>query len=182
MLPAVGLNEDGPGTAMLIREVENGYVIDVEMPGEPQKIPSAEEDDRVPKLLEVETTRFAKFVAMTDRQLLDCVKDLLSQFNARKPRMSGRILGNMQMHQVDRHVMVVTRLLGGYLLATAQPIKVKLGDLPRGRRRYAVLETAKESRMDSSMEVSETESIEQIVTSSDDVLDHVSSFFGFAEE
>lgn len=100
-------------TTLLIREVENGYVFDVDLEGD---LVAHGSPERYP--------RFVKLVARSGLELENVVADLLGQFEKRKPHRSDRILGSMQLHQVERRVMVISRVDGGYLVDTVEPVKV----------------------------------------------------------
>jgi len=101
-------------TTMVIREVENGWVIDVDLEGEMR----SDQPTYMP--------RFAKFVTTTGDQLLSQVSGLLTRFDTRKPCLSQRILGNLRPQDADKRVMTITQLKGGYVVEMAEPVLVKL--------------------------------------------------------
>lgn len=148
-------------TELMIREVENGWVIDVDVPGDP--VPGGDVDMLMP--------RFAKFVSRTGVELLRQVEGLLESFNVRRPHASNRIVGNLHMHVIDKRVAVVQKLDGGYVITTLRPVKVKRIPLK-----------CVDPNLQGPEEVTETESVEKIVVSNKNVLGMIGRFFDVVKE
>lgn len=149
-----------PSTSMVIREVENGYVIDCELKGED----------------EARTVRFAKYIAPTHADLESRVRVILEAFDGRKPGASNRIMGNLQSQQVDRKLMAVHQVKGGYLIVTANPVKMKVDDAVRHASTFHMECVAGGPTMPE--EVIETVWEEEIRYDKQDVVDKLAEFFG----
>lgn len=150
-----------PSTTMLIREVENGYLIDVELKGED----------------EVRSVRFAKYIAPTHADLESRVRVILEAFEGRKPDANARIMANLQGgQQVDRKLMIVHQLKGGFMVVTAKPVRMKVDEAVRKARGFHMECTTEGPALPE--EVVETVWGEEIRFDKVDIMDALLEFFG----
>lgn len=156
-------------TTLLIREVENGYLIDVDVEGGPVGIGSPEQGPR-----------FVKFVVHTMLELEVILAGLLEQLEKREPHPSDRIRGNLQMRQINQRVMIISRLDGGYIVETAEPIQVKINNEAMRRisspvRSGTACDEVEEAAPSVYIDVEQTK---KIIVSMDDIKKLVTLFFG----
>jgi len=178
----------GPSTTLLVREVENGWVIDVEMLGAPQPmgVVQTTPDVKTVPMVEGPTVRFCKFVARSGVEMLNTLAHLLSEFESREPFASSRIIGNLD--NSNKRLAVVSRLKGGYMIDATQRVKAKLSLAPRFQslaprfQQLALLAQAQGMGTPPAQEIEIDESVQEVIVDLKDVLSRLGEFFGVKGE